>query len=328
LFYNTPARFKYIKSEIAEKFALIDMFDRLALSHPHIAFKLVMDQQLIKETFGQGDDYALIDQIYGKNITKNMIHFNQTVQKIEIKGYLISPQISRSRKKDISLFINGRYIKNYVLTQAIISGYDGFLMVNRYPIALIHLKLDPSLVDVNVHPQKFEVKFVNESLLGFHIEKLIQETLQNRHHAIPKALDQIKKPSQETYNVQSFDFEMIVEEQNQVQLLKDNIQKLPAFDYVGTFQGTYLLFQNAEGLFLMDQHAAAERIRYEHYYKALAEPKKIVKTNIMPYEATLTDADKQLLLNHKKTFESYGFILTIKPFSRVFLHGYKTKKSI
>jgi DNA mismatch repair protein MutL len=309
LFYNTPARFKYIKSEMAEKMQIVDIFERLALSNPSIRFKLLLDNQIVKETYGTHNYKQLIGSIYGNKLIENIVSFETIVQKIKIKGFLLAPEINRSRKKDISLFINGRYIKNYALIQAVIEGYHGFMMVNRYPIAIIIIEMDASLLDVNVHPQKYEVKLANESLLGYHIEKLIQETLKNRHHAIPKALEQIKKPNQENYNIQSLDFETIAEEQKYTFDSQESIQKLPAFDYVGTFQGTYLLFQNAEGLFLMDQHAAAERIRYEHYYKALAEPKKMIKMNIIPYEATLTDADKELLLAHKSIFESYGFLI-------------------
>lgn len=192
LFYNTPARFKYIKSEQAEKYAIIDIFDRLALANPDVRFKLIMDDKLIKETFGNHDFYQLIDQIYGSKMTKDMIIFNKTFQNIEITGYLISPKITRSRKKDISIFVNHRYIKNYKLIQSVIDGYHGFLMTQKYPIALIHLHMDPQLLDVNVHPQKYEVKFVNELLLAYQIEQYIKDALEQKHIKYQKDIKRLK----------------------------------------------------------------------------------------------------------------------------------------
>jgi DNA mismatch repair protein MutL len=308
LFYNTPARFKYIKSEQAEKYAIIDIFDRLALANPDVRFKLVMDEKLVKETFGKHDFHQLIDQIYGSKMTKDMIVFNQTFQNIDITGYLVSPKITRSRKKDISIFVNHRYIKNYKLIQSVIDGYHGFLMTNKYPIALIHLTMDPQLLDVNVHPQKYEVKFVNELLLAYQIEQYIRHALEQKTHQIPERYEEIKKVKQETYEVQHLDFELNETETNE-QPKHDGIpeQKIPSFDYIGIFSGTYLLFQNKDGLFLVDQHAAQERIRYEHYFEKLGNPKSHQRQLLIPYELDLTHSDLDILEQYQSVFKSYQF---------------------
>lgn len=308
LFFNTPARFKYIKSDYAERAAIIDIFDRLALANPKIRFTLKMDDKTIKETYGTSDFYNLIDQIYGSKMTKDMTIFEETVQKIKIIGYLLSPQIARSRKKDISIFVNGRYIKNYRLIQAVIDGYHSYMMVGKYPIALIHMEMDPSLLDVNVHPQKYEVKFVNESMLSYHIETLIKEALNKKAHQIPEALNRIRKDENERYTPQSLKFgENLVQEKNDESDYQE-IQKIPDFDFVGVFSGTYLLFQNEDGLYMMDQHAAAERIRYEHYYNSLANPNHTIKSLLMPRSLDLTKEDIEVISQHTKSFESYGFI--------------------
>ena len=304
LFYNTPARFKYIKSDFAEKTAIIDIFDRLALAHPEIRFSLYMDSKLIKQTFGNRDFHSLIDQIYGTKITEGMTVFEHMVSKIHIKGFLISPLVSRSRKKDISIFVNGRYIKNYALIQAVIEGYHSMLMVGKYPIALIYLEMDPSLLDVNVHPQKYEVKFVNESMLAYHIELFVKESLLKKTHAIPETLKDIKKMFKETYTPTVIDFSI---DQESVHETEVSLPKLPELEYIGVFSGTYLLFQNDQGLYLMDQHAAAERIRYEHYYKALSKPSQAIKNLLVPHELTLTNEDLDVLNHYLSTFESYGF---------------------
>jgi DNA mismatch repair protein MutL len=308
LFYNTPARFKYIKSETAERYAIIDIFDRLALANPKVRFKLFVDEKLVKQTYGNDDFNQLIDQIYGSKITNDMIKFNHKFQNIEIKGFLISPKISRSRKKDISIFVNHRYIKNYKLIQAVVDGYHSFLMTGKYPIALIHLSMDPQLLDVNVHPQKYEVKFVNELILAFQIEHYIRQALEKKTHTISDRYQEIKKVPQETYEVFHLDFEEVIEE-NKNDDYEKHEPKIPSFDYIGIFAGTYLLFQNHEGLFLVDQHAAQERIRYEHYFEKLGNPNSQIRQLLIAQELHVTSSDLEVINQYIDQFKKYQFII-------------------
>ncbi|MCF7930324.1 MAG: DNA mismatch repair endonuclease MutL [Acholeplasmataceae bacterium] len=310
LFYNTPARFKYIKSDLAERQAIIDIFDRLALAHPDIRFNLIIDNKTIKSTYGTNDFFSLIDQIYGSKMTHGMTVFEETVQKVRITGYLLNPQISRSRKKDISIFVNGRYIRNYKLIQAVIDGYHSFMMVGKYPIALIHLEIDPSLLDVNVHPQKYEVKFVNESILAYYIETYVKQALLKKTHPIPETLNTIRKEEKDIYTPLNINFgEKIINEPESLNHLENNLkaEKLPDLEYVGIFSGTYILFQNQDGLYLMDQHAAAERIRYEHYFKSLANPNKAVKHLLFAHHLELTSDDLLVIQNHLEKLNHLGF---------------------
>jgi DNA mismatch repair protein MutL len=309
LFFNTPARFKYIKSDLAEKNQIVDIFDRLALAHPDIRFELFVDNKKLKETFGQGDFHQLIDQIYGSRMTKGMLTFEKEVQKIKMKGYLLAPSISRSRKKDISIFVNGRYIKNYALVQSVIDGYHSFMMVGKYPIALIHIEIDPSLLDCNVHPQKYEVKFVNEMVLAYHIEGYVKEALLMSRHEIPETLSQIKKyeDKEEIVTPMQMDFqEMFLKEEPVFE--PKQAPKIPDMSFIGIFSGTYLLFQNEEGLYLVDQHAAAERVRYEHYINVLNQPLKARRMMLFSYELKLKDSDFNLMKTHQKELSDVGFI--------------------
>lgn len=308
LFYNTPARFKYIKSDIAEKMQIIDIFDRLALAHPEIAFILSMDGKKVKETYGNHQFSQLIDQIYGQRMTKGMVEFHEVVQKIKIEGYLLAPSLTRSRKKDISIFVNGRYIKNYALVQAVIDGYHSYMMVGKYPIALIHIEIDPSLLDVNVHPQKYEIKFVNEMILAYHIEGFVKKALAHETYDIVQPLD---KPTA-SQHVSFERIHMTFDEPHQ-QILKEEpdyktMSRIPEMDYVGMFAGTYLMFQNQEGLFMVDQHAAAERVRYEHYMITLKNPSQERKMMLIPRVLAMTDRDKAMIHTHQKAFKHYGFI--------------------
>jgi DNA mismatch repair protein MutL len=303
LFYNTPARFKYIKSDIAEKNQIIDIFDRLALANKNIRMKLSIDGKLIKETFGNGNDIQLIDQIYGNKSTLDMVVFESIVSKMKIKGFCLSPSFQRSRKKDISIFLNGRYIKNYSLIQAVVDGYHGYLMTGKFPIAIIHVDIDSSLIDVNVHPQKIEVKISNEMLLAYQIEELIKKHLnQTPHQSIVSSFFQKQK---ETFTQPSLDlntFEKIEEEKTPYRA-----PKLPEMEYLASLAGTYLLFQNEEGLFMVDQHAAEERIRYEYYYEALGNPKNISKHLLIPKRLDLIMSDLEVLRNHRHAFINLGF---------------------
>lgn len=301
LFYNTPARFKYIKSEFAERQAIIDVFDHLALAHPEVAFSLYIDQKLLKETYGNQNIEQLIYQIYGQNLAKGLLKASDTIQKIEINAYLFSPEHARSKKKDITLIVNGRYIKNYRLIQAVIDGYHSRIMVGKYPMAMLYLEMDPSLIDVNVHPQKYEVKFVNEFVLAFLIEDLIKRTLTQKTQEIPAPYERVMKD--ETYIQES----LFIDEHVSENLMESKVSKIPEMDYVGTFSGTYLIFQNEDGLFLVDQHAAQERIRYEYYMETFKNP--VFATKPMLFSKPLNLSPSELLVLKEKIpcFSPYGF---------------------
>ncbi|MBN2268816.1 MAG: DNA mismatch repair endonuclease MutL [Acholeplasmataceae bacterium] len=301
LFYNTPARFKYIKSEFAERQAIMDIFDHLALAHPEIAFSLSIDGKLLKETYGNRNIEQLIYQIYGQNLTKGLLKASDTIQKIEVNAYLISPEHSRSKKKDITLIVNGRYIKNYRLIQAVIDGYHSRIMVGKYPMAILYLDMDPSLIDVNVHPQKYEVKFVNEFVLAFLIEDIIKRTLSYNTQEISTPYQRVMKD--ETYIQES----LFIDENVSEAISEPTHSKIPDMDYIGTFSGTYLIFQNEDGLYLVDQHAAEERIRYEYYMEAFKNPVFATKNMLFSKPLNLSPSELLVLKEEIPKFTPFGF---------------------
>lgn len=316
LFYNTPARFKYMKSEYAEKNAITEIFDKLALSHPHISFKLIMDDKVIKATLGQGNIAQLLQAIYGKNITDGMKRLETNIGKIQVDGYLIDPKFVRSRRQDINIFINHRYIKNYVISQSIIEGYQTFLMTNKYPIVLLYLTIDPSLVDVNVHPQKMEAKLANERLFAFQLTPKVRETLESGHMPIRQTIQEVRKDLFKPTIMDIFDIAKTEDIDATPQMMEDSFveqydepaaDKLPFFEYIGTLSGTYLLYQNDEGLFLMDQHAAAERIRYEYYEHHVGKLTKDYYELLVPQPLYITNQDSQRLMNNKRLLMEIGF---------------------
>lgn len=302
LFYNTPARLKYLKSEYSERAAIIDTFNKLALSHPETRFSLTMDEKLVKETFGNNDYYSLLGQIYGLNVLSDLKTFEETFSNIKVKAFLASPKIARSRNTDITIFVNGRYIKNYGITKAVIDGYHTFLMTNKYPLALIFIELDPYLLDVNIHPQKMEVKFANQQLLNFQIEKLVKENLTGRVHEISKPFRTLSEESHvPTYLKEELDFVYNEEEKENI------IAKIPDFDYLGNLASTYLLFQNEEGLYLIDQHAAEERVNYEYYSNLMIEKELITLEMFVPRALSLTNQDLNDINNYLASFKRLGF---------------------
>lgn len=315
LFYNTPARFKYMKSEYAEKNAEHEIFDKLALSHPNISFKLFMDNKLMKSTLGNGQMPQLIEAIYGKNITLGMKTLHTYLGKIKVDAYLMDPKFVRSKRNDINIFINQRYIKNYVISQSIIEGYQTFLMTNKYPLVLLYLTLDPSLVDVNVHPQKMEAKLANERMFAYQLAPLIRNTLESGLMPIRETISEVRKDLFKPTIIDIFELaknddipsNQSFNEEKEVYDKADAIEKLPFFEYIGTLSGTYLLYQNDTGLFLMDQHAAAERIRYEYYENKVGKLSGDYYELIVPKDLFITKQDAKLLNQHHSLLSEIGF---------------------
>lgn len=305
LFYNTPARFKYIKSERAENLAITEVCERLAIANPQIRFELINDGKIIFKTLGQNDPFSIVSSVYGHQMSNNLTTFKVEQQKIKIEFILLSHQNTRNHKRDISIYINNRYVQNYLLREAVIKGFAGQIMVGRYPIAIIKIVMDESLVDVNIHPQKLEVKMVNEYFLSDLIERSIKSKLYQKSHQIPKDNKILFKETEqkfENYIQETFDLSYIEKTEEQT-----DHPKLPYLEYIGVLGGTYLLFQNNQGLFLMDQHAAAERIRYEYYYEKLASLDNTVKQLLFPYQLLLSNKELVLIKTFIDKFVKLGF---------------------
>lgn len=173
LFYNTPARLKYIKSLYTELGKITDIVNRMAMSHPNIRFSLISDGKTMLKTNGSGRTNEVMAEIYGIKVAKDLVHISGDTSDYHLEGFVAKPEHSRSNKHYISIFINGRYIKNFALNKAITEGYHTLLTIGRYPICYINIEMDPILVDVNVHPTKLEVRLSKEEqLYNLIIEKI------------------------------------------------------------------------------------------------------------------------------------------------------------
>ncbi len=192
LFYNTPARLKYVRSQATEMSHVGDIMSRLALGHPEIAFTLRNGDKLVLKTAGNGDLQQTIAGIYGVATAREMLRFEGSDEDFAVNGYVSLPDNTRSSRNYLTLLINGRYFKNYQLVKGVIAGYGSKLMVGRFPIAVINIQLDPQLVDVNVHPTKQEVRISKEAALS----ELLQRSIYARiagENLIPDALDNLSK---------------------------------------------------------------------------------------------------------------------------------------
>ncbi len=319
LFYNTPARLKYLKSLPTELGNITDVVNRLALSHPEISFRLSHNGKSLLSTSGNNDLRQVIAAIYGVQIAKKTIPISAESLDFKVSGYGVLPEVNRSNRNYISTIINGRFIKNFALVKAIQEGYHTLLPIGRFPIIVLQIEMDPIIVDVNVHPAKLEVRISKEKELGqlitaaikeaFHKLQLIPDGSVSKREKIISEQTQIdfeaeREPKRqesptlfEKPNVPDF----IPEEEDRLENL-DSLVKEPPEEYVsdatpvveekkeripkmypiGQMHATYILAQNEEGLFIIDQHAAQERIKYEFFREKIGEVERELQELLVP----------------------------------------------
>ena len=313
LFYNTPARLKYLKSDTSELSYVSDIIYKLALAHPNIAFTLVSNNKVIFKTSGKNDIVEIVSAIYGINVGKNMIPFEASNNDFKVYGVTSNISISRANRYAISTFTNTRYVRNKILSDCVIEGYREFLFENRYPYTVLYIQTDATLLDVNVHPTKQEIRISKENELRNLIKNTIATALKSHNQII----DQVVKPTKvvEEKSVQAFfDYSNIVKEEeisfdksNEVNIQesikfeeKETIKK--DYEIIGQIHGTYIIAQEKDGFILVDQHAAQERVRYEKYKKLFKEPASIVDL-LIPLVIELPLNEYQIVIDNLDVLE-------------------------
>ena len=321
LFYNTPARLKHLSSSYAELANIVEYVHKMALSYPSIKFILVNDGRELFNTSGDGNLLKVINAIYGINVVKKMIKIDNKNNDYEISGYISLPEVNRSSKNYISTLVNGRVVKNYQLSKIINESYSTFKEDTRYPIVVINIKTDPSLLDVNIHPSKLDIKFSNMDELIKLIQTTIINTLKDKL-LIPKIEIPTNDKVETKYENMSLDLNRTVSEEDTAYTSKlsdfvnfnnqDSIEdlsditdenellnkitevenqeenkKLPELYPIGLALGTYIVCQNELGVYLIDQHAAKERINYEIVLYNLSHPNSNVMTPLIPINIEL-----------------------------------------
>ncbi|MCR8641622.1 DNA mismatch repair endonuclease MutL [Paenibacillus sp. N1-5-1-14] len=407
LFYNTPARLKYMKSIQTELGHVSDYMYRLALAHPNIAFTLKHNGNSLMQTLGNGDIRQVIAAIYGTAVGKGMLPIQGETLDYQITGFISMPEITRANRGGITLVINGRYVRNFALNAAILQGYHTLLPINRYPIVVLHIEMDPSLIDVNVHPAKLEVRFSKEAELTQSVDQLIKETL-SKKVLIPSAgtgsiptrtkgvviqeqmdlyrpqagnqsdqtapiapkkgdvnpslqsevrqdrtFDKRSEPLPISYskfpetngitgeNLPSNRFQgtmnrsaepirstspmshraehssadirqatrALMESMPLPDEEHEKTPKFPSLSPIGQLHGTYLLAQNEQGLYMIDQHAAHERMNYEYYYYKFGNPEQASQQLLVPLTLEFTPSEAQILEQKLPQLEQVGVYL-------------------
>lgn len=394
LFYNTPARRKFLKMPQTEAGYINDMMERIALSHPDVSFKFINNGQARLHTSGNGNLKDNIYHIYGRDIAANLLEVQETFENFTVSGYIGKPVISRGNRHFESYFINGRYIKNSIIAKAIEDGYRGFLMQHKYPFTVLSISLDGNLVDVNVHPNKMELRFSNEEELYRQILHLIHRTLQKKELIADVTLKEEKKSAEKP----SYDRKKIPEpfEKNRLDKIRESVRQdspyepkyerkagesasnpapepgfrqmsesehklresvsygknitdqskenisqndesddqnreqpvqaslsdyvsaethllseevLPKHRIIGQLFGTYWLVEYEERFYMIDQHAAHEKILFEKMMKRYREKEFTSQVISPPILLSLTMQEEVLLKKFKEDFEKLGFVI-------------------
>ena len=406
LFFNTPARLKYVKSLQTELSNIGDIVNRMALSHPNIAFRLVHDGHKMLSTSGTGDLKQTLAGIYGVATAKKMLKVEAKDLDFTLNGYVSLQEVTRASRNYLSVIINGRYIKNFALNKAIINGYQSKLMVGRYPIAVLEITMDPLLVDVNVHPTKQEVRLSKEKELMELISRGIAESLRQinlipdvgENPSFKRKVEKIhteqldlpleeqpKKKSDLNYDPKTGIFyvepkqpepvetpvplkeeivektmtvpleteqekaaiveetpEPLIEEevtteeqvyeeaatadhpefdlstQSGEKVIEQAITKLenehpkerfPMLEYFGQMHGTYLFAQSKDGLYIIDQHAAQERIKYEYFREKIGDVSDDLQELLVPFVLDYPNNDAIKLKEQTELLQEVGIYL-------------------
>ena len=345
LFYNTPARLKHLSSINSELSNIIDYVNKMALSYSNIKFILKNDDKELLNTDGSGNLLKVIRSIYGTDVTKKMIEIKSNNDDYEISGYISLPEVNRASRNYMTTLVNGRVIKNSSLNKIINDSYSNYKEDTRYPIVVILINTDPTLIDVNIHPSKMDIKFSNFEELKELIKNTIIDAIKNKL-LIPKInVDKVlNKINEVKYENLSLDLErnIIKEDINleyksklndlvnfnydntNSELEEDNIKqeyieeikeekKLPELYPIGLALGTYIVCQNETGVYLIDQHAAQERVNYEKMSYVLSHPNESTINSLIPFIIELPKNDYLMLKenfyildNLKIEYEEFG----------------------
>lgn len=308
LFYNTPVRFKHLSHPNYELSLITNLIKQISLIYPNISFSIINNDKPVYSTVGNNNPLDVLTSMYGSNVSKEFSHITTNSGDFSIDAYIAHPIITRASKKDIIISVNHRLIKNIKLEQAIIDGYKGYLHTNQYPIIYLNIDLDPSLVDVNIHPTKQQIKisFLND--LNNTISNMIHNELTTLNFIPEYSLNQeeVITNNQEVVSEIKFDQAQTTFDFKQVKSNETNNWQLPIFSFIGNLYQTYLLFQNEEGLYLLDQHAAQERINYEKFMKLFANKDFIYQQLMIPITINLSNEEGTLFYPHYQEMEQVG----------------------
>ncbi len=362
LFYNTPARLKYMKTIQTELGHTIGLVNRLALSHPNIAFKLTHHSQNLLQTTGSSDQLRVISDIYGMTVARKMIAFKGENADYNIYGYVTLPEMTRASRNYMTTIVNGRWIQSYAINRVILEAFHTFLPIGRYPIVVMNIEGDPFLTDVNVHPSKQQIRMSKESELLTLIQETVQKAVRGKVQIPDAVKKEKKKPSEQTTlwtaslptrkeeiieeapistpfvpavekeltpveQTSSFEpytpiespreaqDEWIVHESTSIDeratdIATEKENDFPMLFPVGQVHGTYIIAQNEDGFYMIDQHAAQERIKYEFFRDKLKEVENEERQLLLlPLQFHYSADEKMKVEENKQILNDVGIYL-------------------
>lgn len=356
LFQNVPARLKYVKSVNAEFAHIQNYVERLSLSHPDIAFTLIHNDKMTYKTNGNGNLLEVIHQIYGLSVVKNMLNLKAGNDEFQIEGFIGKIEVNRASKNHIVTMVNHRIVKNQVAIDAINQAYRKYLADNRYPIAVINIEIDPYLVDVNVHPSKLEVKFSKEYELKKLIFDAVSKTLENvnltyqvkeERPVFKPQLDQMdldidfrqeiptkvqdkpqasfiqekKQPlfvHEEKNEYITEPVKKLFEEPIQLEKVEVSLKEMKKKIFVkAQIHGTYIVGEDDSGMYLIDQHAAQERINYEYFLEKYSHPDMTMRDLLIPITVEYPLSECMMIEERKDLLKEVG--IDLEPFGNGFI---------
>ena len=320
LFYNTPARLKYLKSEATELNNCVQFIEKLSLANPAIAFTLTNNDRIVVKTSGSKNLLKTIHEIYGLNVSSNMLEIKASSDDFEITGFVGKPGILKKNRNHFNTFVNGRIVRNNEINRAINDAYNTYKHEGFYPIVVLNIATDPTLVDGNIHPTKQDIKMSKMDELTSLLYKTIKEALYN-NLLIPNAildedLNEVKDNfiAPEIYDANTKVTEVVQTTFDFAEPSKpsENIIKNESFKSlklypVGQVHGTYIIAENEDGMFILDQHAAHERVNYEMIKKKFQDEVPTYTDMLVPMSIELTASDYEAFMENKSVLEELGF---------------------
>ena len=329
LFYNTPVRLKYLKNLYTELANICEYVNKMALSFPNVRFVLTNNDKVLLNTDGSNNLLKVIGNVYGMDITKKMIRVENSNDDYELSGYISYPECARSAKSNINILVNGRVIKNTEINRIILDSYHTYIPDGKVPIIVLNINVDPILIDVNVHPTKMDIKFSKMDTLKELIVSSIKEKLESIN-LIPtievydeepvydykndvsevKPIEDVSRVKESEFVTLNFEDSSVGDNEIEYEKIEEvEPNRIKKMYPIGVVDATYIIAENEDGMYMIDQHAAAERINYEKFLDKLSHHDNNAIDLIVPIKIEMTSKDFIILKEHFDILTDMGFIV-------------------
>jgi DNA mismatch repair protein MutL len=330
LFYNVPARLKFLKADVTERRAIDSLVTRYALAYPNVRFKVMDGKQITLQTAGDGDRRAILAALYGVDVAKQMLEVMAQEDGLSLTGFISPTSLTRSNRKEITFFVNGRWVQEFSLTTALLQAYHTLLMVGRYPLTALFLEIAPEDVDVNVHPTKAEVRFKSQDKIFSFVQRSARKALlaytpvasvspqlwgsrsapmERREVGIDWSVahDDGLQVESDRLNVESESSSNLQPSTFQPSNPQTSTFSVPLLRLIGQIGSTYLVAEGPDGLYLIDQHAAHERVLFEKLMAQRGTKSIPSQALLSPEVVTLPPQSAKALTPQLPFLNQFGF---------------------